>query len=153
MFQAQIMGTVGAPAETKTFNNGNTLTRVSVAISQGYYSKDQKKWVDSTPATVWVSVQTYKDRPAYVMSTLNKGDNVLVTGMFEVYEYQDKNGQPRTGYRMTADMIAVVPKKPKNIQPGTPQFSSGYNNPSQYTPRVPQGAIDDPWSAGDEVTF
>lgn len=146
MFDAHIQGIAGGNAETKTFNSGNSLTRVDIAINQGYYSKEKREWVKSDPETVWVTVQAFRDAQQYAVSQIHKGDSVDVTGSFEAYNYMSRNGEPRTGYRLTVDTVAIVPRKPRNNQPSTPQFSSGA--PLQNTPATVGGV--DPWSASSD---
>ncbi|MFC0264902.1 single-stranded DNA-binding protein [Alloscardovia macacae] len=115
MFSAHIQGIAGGNAETRQAGQ-TSVTSVSIAVDQSYYSRERKERVKKDPDTVWVRLQAFDGYKADLMSLVQKGQIVDATGNFEVVAYTDKNGAHRLSYQMTVTSIAIVPKRPQNGQ-------------------------------------
>ena len=88
----RLIGHLGRDPETKALEEGNALTRVSLATTEVYKNKDGEKVQDTQGHQLigW-------GKTAELMSTLlKKGKQVAVDGKLVYRTYEDKNGVKRT---------------------------------------------------------
>lgn len=151
-------GNVGADPETRTFQNGNTLTEFSVACSQGYFDK-QHQWVDQ--GVTWFRVHPFGKQAENQLPYIRKGCKVLINGTLETREYQDKQGQNRVSLNVTARHIGIV-HVPDKSSGSNSQFGGGNPwggaQPAQrqaVASAAPTTAapVADPWGAPQQSGF
>lgn len=85
MNHVTLKGRLGADAETKTFDSGNSVTEFRLATDDGY-----KKDGEKVERTNWHTVKLFGKRGEALAPHLKKGKEVLVTGRLE-YRTWDKD--------------------------------------------------------------
>lgn len=88
-----IRGNITAPVEVRYTQGGKAVGNVTVAVNRG---KDDSKQTDFHRVTLWEGLA---ENPAQ----LAKGTSVLVIGRLESREYENREGQKRTSWEITAD--------------------------------------------------
>lgn len=102
MFFVQIGGHIGKKPEARFTPSGQKVTSFNVATTHRK-SKDDV-------ATVWVRVTVWGDRLDKLMTYLDKGSAVLVSGkMNPPSSYVDKEGKTQFSLEMTAELIEFSP--------------------------------------------
>ena len=84
---------------------GTTGARFSV-VTQDRVKNDKGEWEDRD--TTWHSIKAWKTLGQQALSTLKKGQEVIVYGTFSADEWIDKEGQKRITNEVTAESIAVT---------------------------------------------
>src|SRR5438552_16032261 len=88
--KVQLTGNLGRDPETKTFEDGNKVVRFSMATSEEYYSKGEKK-----TGTSWHSVTARGKVADRIAGELKKGAFISVEGRLQNRNYTDKEGQKK----------------------------------------------------------
>ena len=143
-------GIAGNDPQTRNFQNGS-VTTFSVAVSQGYYDKTTRAWVDQ--GTMWVEVRPFGRMAETQLAQVRKGVSVVVQGSLKQREYTGNDGSPRTALNVAARTIGVMQRPQKQdqggYQAGFAQPEPGYAPPAAPGGYAPQ-AEQDPWADGDE---
>ena len=113
-----IIGNVGADPETKTTENGTSVTTFNVATSERWKGKDGQM----QEKTEWHRVITWKRLAEICGEYLRKGSKVYLEGKLQTRKWQDKDGHER----WTTEIIA------KEIQFLTPKSSEGSGSGNNY---------------------
>jgi single-strand DNA-binding protein len=79
-----LIGNLGKDPESKTLENGNVVTRCTVATSESYKDKEGN-WQNLTE---WHNVVIWKKLP----ESIKKGSTVFVEGAVKTRSYKDANG-------------------------------------------------------------
>lgn len=82
--RVELEGRLGSEPSVREVN-GRDFVELSVAVSQGYWSKAEDKWVDQ--GTVWYRVHPTSRRAGEEARLLHKGDAVVVAGTQSVEEF------------------------------------------------------------------
>lgn len=85
-----ITGRIGRDPESKTFDNGGSITKLNVATENNYKNKSTDEWVKETE---WHNV-IVKGSKARDAQRLRKGDMVSLTGRLKTRGYET-NGQKK----------------------------------------------------------
>lgn len=134
-----LVGNVGRDPETKTFQNGNTLTTFSVGVSQGYFDQS-RQWQDQ--GTMWLDVECITPQAKNQLPWVMKGARVHITGLLQQRFFQKKDGSQGSSLKVAAQALSFLHKKDEQQmmqQPG------GYTPPSGGYTAPPAS---DPWSNG-----
>ena len=84
--KVELNGFIGMNPEVKTLENGNTLTRFSIATSESYKDKNGI-WIEDT---TWHNVIMWGAKTN--VEDLKKGSRVQIIGKLKNRQYQDKAG-------------------------------------------------------------
>lgn len=91
--QCQFIGNLGADPETRTFQNGNKVCNLRLAVSESWKDKNTGERKERTE---WVSVAIFSEGLARVAEQyLRKGSKVYVSGKFTTRKWQDQSGADR----------------------------------------------------------
>ena len=93
MTQISIRGNMTAPMELRYTQSGKAVGNVTVAVNRG---RDDNKQTDFYRVTLWGSL-------AENAAQLDKGTSVIVIGRMESRDYDDRDGNKRTAWEVTAD--------------------------------------------------
>jgi len=143
------VGNVGGEPETKTFNDGSSLTTFNVGVSQGYFDRS-KTWVDQ--GTMWIRVKPITKQATDQLRQVHKGAKVLVTGLLSQRFYTAKDGSQASSLECAAHAIGLMSRPPQQQQ-------SGYQPPAQYRQQPSQQMSggwtreSDPWASSDDDEF
>jgi single-strand DNA-binding protein len=97
----QIMGHLGADAETRVIPSGQKVTNLRIATSVRKGGKEE---------TVWYKVTLWGDRFDKMMPYLKKGSSLIVYGELNKPEiYNDREGRPQISLEITAEFIRFSP--------------------------------------------
>lgn len=88
-----IRGNITAPVDIRHTQAGKAVGNVTVAVNRG---KDDNKQTDFHRVTLWEGL-------AENAAHLEKGTSVLVIGRLESRPFQDREGNKRTAWEITAD--------------------------------------------------
>lgn len=107
------------------------VARFSIAVDRNYQKGDNK-------VTDFFEVEAWRQKAEFAEKHLKKGQLICVEGSFQQQQWEDKNGNKRTGYRLAADNIYFAEgKKQDGDQNNHPQNTN--NNGSQNTSAAPNG--------------
>lgn len=98
----ELEGHLGSDPKTRTVN-GRDYTELSVAVGQGYRSRQTDQWVDQ--GTAWYAVHPVSKRAGQEAVLLHKGDAVIVAGMLRVDEFTRADGSKGFALKVAADAI------------------------------------------------
>ena len=131
-----LVGNVGRDPETRTFQNGNSLTTFSVGVSQGYFDQS-RQWQDQ--GTMWVDVECITPQAKAQLPWVVKGARVHITGLLQQRFFTKKDGAQGSSLKVAAQALSFLHKKDEQqmIQP------------AGYAPAAPASAqTGDPWAGG-----
>lgn len=126
----QIMGHLGADAETRFTPSGQKVTNLRIACNIRRGGKDE---------TVWYKVTIWGDRYDKMLPYLKKGSAVIVVGELGKPEiYTDREGKQQISLEVTAEFIRFSPfgKTGERAQGGQTQE----NLQGQFTQGAASGA-------------
>lgn len=123
-----ILGNVGNPPETRSFDSGDTVTNFSVATSE--------KWKDKTTgeskeSTEWHRVSCFGKLSDIASKYVKKGDKIYVEGSLRTRKWTDASGVEKYSTEVKAEKIELLGQK-----------SSGSNQEQSPAP-AGLGAMDD----------
>jgi len=97
----QIMGHLGADAESRFTPNGQKVTNLRVATTSRKGGKEE---------TVWYKVTIWGDRFDKMLPYLKKGSGLVIVGELNKPEiYTDREGKPQISLEVTAEFIRFSP--------------------------------------------
>lgn len=139
MSNISIRGNLTAPPELRFTQNGKAVASVTVAENVG---KDDQKRTNFHRVTLWGELAEHA-------ATLEKGMSVLLIGRLDQREYEDREGNKRTSWDVTADAFGP------DLRFQTVQVTRSQGGQAGRT--QPQTASEEPWSTpgsfGDDTPF
>lgn len=124
-------GNLGGDPEVRFTQGGKAVANFTVADTlRGKNAAGE--WEDK--ATTWWRVQAWDRLAETLGETLTKGTRVVVSGTVHARDWEDKDGNKRTSYDVTAKTVGVIPK------------ASGGNVQRQSQP------TSDPWASSSGVS-
>lgn len=99
MFRLEVSGMLGRDPETRTYGDGKTLTRFSVATRVRNKGETE---------TVWVSVTAFGKLAELAAKYLKKRSRVLAIGTPAAKVYTNKNEEVMASIEMVADDIEFL---------------------------------------------
>jgi single-strand DNA-binding protein len=101
----ELAGYVGREPEYRKTQGGEDMVSFSLCYS--------RKLKDGKSEATWVQVVCF-GWAAEASRGIKKGDNVFVSGMLRVSQYQDKDGRDRTSVSLLARAVGVLVKAEKS---------------------------------------
>ncbi|AOT24581.1 single-stranded DNA binding domain protein [Propionibacterium phage E6] len=99
-----IIGALGADPTLRFTPSGKAVASFQVAVNRR--KRDQSGgWIDD--GADWFSVQAWGTLAENVAESLTKGTRVIVTGRLESREWEDREGNKRTSWEITAQGVGV----------------------------------------------
>lgn len=140
--QCQFIGNLGADPETRSFQSGDKVTNIRIAVSD--------KWKDKATGerkekTEWVSVAIFGPLAGVAEQYLRKGAKVFVSGKLSTRKWQDQSGNDRYSTEVVLQgpqAIWIMLDGPSGDRDTAP--SGGYGAPP---------AAGAPGTADDEIPF
>lgn len=103
-----ITGFVGKDPETRFTPKGDSVTSMSVGVTER--RKDGDQWVDGD--TAWFRVTEWGAKGEAIAETIRKGDLVHVTGAVKLETYE-KDGTQNSLLSIRPDVVSVVVRAAK----------------------------------------
>ena len=143
-----IVGALGADPEIRFTPSGKAVASFQVAVNRR--RKDQTgQWVDD--GADWHRVQAWGTLAENVAESLTKGTRVVVTGRLESRDWEDREGNKRTSWEITAQGVGVDLSF-ATATVNRNQRADEQRRPTQQDARQEPPA--DPWAnAQDEAPF
>ncbi len=95
-----LAGRLTRDPELRSLPSGMSMCKLGLAASR-FYTKDGEKKEE----TLFINATAWGKTAEYCNDALKKGRPVLVEGSLRGFEYQDKEGQKRTGVEITAERV------------------------------------------------
>ena len=129
--KVQIIGRLGGEPESRQFDNGGSVTNISVATSE--------KWTDKTTGepkelTEWHKIVFFGKLAEIASQYLRKGGQVYVEGKLRTRKWTDKDGVDRYTTEIVADQLQMLDSAPQGQE--APQ---GQPQSQPQTQQAPQG--------------
>jgi single-strand DNA-binding protein len=100
-----IIGNLGADPEARQFNNGGSVTNISVATSEQWTDKQSG---EKREATEWHRISLFNRLGEIAAQYLRKGSKVYIEGSLRTRKYQDPNGQDRYITEIRAEQMQML---------------------------------------------
>lgn len=123
-----LVGTLGKDPETKTFQNGGSLTSFSIATSEAWTDKNSGEKKEQTE---WHSIVMQNKLGEIAQQYLKKGSKVYIEGKLRTRKWQDQNGQDRYATEIRGEQMQML-DGPRDNQ-GQQSAPQGYAQPKQQS--------------------
>ncbi len=123
-----IIGNLGADPEARQFNNGGSVTNISVATSEQWTDKQSG---EKREATEWHRVSLFNRLGEIAAQYLRKGSKVYIEGSLRTRKYQAPDGSDRYATEIRADQMQMLDGISGSQDNGGPSSSSGDSYGSQ----------------------
>lgn len=142
MNQCLFTGRLGADPESRSFQNGNRVVNLRLAVSDKWKDKASGERKESTE---WVSVAIFSEGLCKVaMDYLRKGSRVLLQGQWKVRKWTDQAGNDRYSTEL---VLQGFDAKLQLLDP--PSGSSANSANTGWTGQSPQQPSADEFSSAD----
>jgi single-strand DNA-binding protein len=138
-----LAGRLTRDPELRYLPNGTPLCKMGLAVSRFFKNKDGERQED----TFFINVTTWSKSAEFCNEYLKKGRPVLVEGQLRGYEYQDKEGQKRTGMEVNAVRVQQLDWADR---PGGGGGAGGGGAPAARPEPRP---IEEPLPTEDDIPF
>ncbi len=109
-----IIGNLGADPEARQFNNGGSVTNISVATSEQWTDKQSG---EKREATEWHRIVLFNRLGEIAAQYLRKGSKVYIEGSLRTRKYQDQSGQDKYITEIRADQLQMLDGKDEGQAP------------------------------------
>lgn len=89
--QCQFIGNLGRDPETRTFQSGDKVCNLRIAVNEKWKDRDGNK----QERTEWISVAVFGPLADVANQYLRKGSKAYVSGKMRTRKWQDQSGQDR----------------------------------------------------------
>jgi len=135
-----LIGNVGADPETKTFESGDKIVRLSLATSERYKDREGNQ----QEATEWHYVVVRREGLVNVVQQyVNKGDRIYVEGRLRTRSWEDQSGAKRYTTEILMDQLQLLGGPSRSNDSSPSNASSASANQVSEPPQQPIGDIDD----------
>lgn len=117
-----IIGNLGADPEARQFNNGGSVTNISVATSEQWTDKNSG---EKREETQWHRISLFNRLGEIAAQYLRKGSKVYIEGSLRTRKYQADDGSDRYVTEIRAEQMQMLDSAGENNQQGN------YNQPAQ----------------------
>lgn len=100
-----IIGNLGADPEVRQFQNGGSVTNISVATSEQWTDKESG---DKKESTEWHRISLFNRLGEIAGQFLRKGSKVYIEGSLRTRKYEDSDGQERYATEIRADQMQML---------------------------------------------
>jgi single-strand DNA-binding protein len=101
--QVTIIGNLGADPELRFTPNGRAVASFTVAVVMRRKTGD--KWEDAN--TTWYNVNVWGNAAENVAESLTRGSRVILTGTLMARPWEDREGNKRYSWEITADAVGA----------------------------------------------
>jgi single-strand DNA-binding protein len=121
-----LIGRLVAHPELRTTPQGTSVTTFRIAVDRAFQSKDQEKQAD------FIDIVAWRQQAEFVTKYFTKGSLISVIGSIQTRSYNDKDGNKRTAFEISADRLGFVGSKNDNpaSNPNFQRSSSASQQPA-----------------------
>lgn len=113
--QCQFIGNLGADPEIKSFQSGDRIANLRLAVTERWKDKQSGERKERTE---WVSVTLRAGLVEVAEKYLRKGSKVFVSGKMATRKWQDKDGSDRYSTEIMGNQLVMLDSKPDGQQSG-----------------------------------
>lgn len=137
-----LVGTLGRDPETKTFQNGGSLTQFSIATTEKWKDKNSGEQKEHTE---WHRIVVSNRLGEIAQQYLKKGSKVYIEGKLKTRQWTDQNGQERYTTEISANELQMLDSKgDSNYQQNQSQNTQqGYAQPKPQAQPTAGGGTSD----------
>jgi len=106
--KVQLIGNLGQDPEIRTFENGRSVARFSLATTDSYRDSEGKKITE----TQWHNLIAWGNMAKTIQKYLVKGSEVAVEGKLTHRTYEDKEGKKRYFTEVVLTDMVMLRSKP-----------------------------------------
>lgn len=146
-----LLGNVGQDPETRTMNNGDMVTTVSIATSEVWNDKNTGEKKEQTE---WHRVTFWRKPAEIVAQYVTKGSRLYVEGKLQTRKWTDTNGVERWTTEVVAEEFQLAGNNQNGQQGGQQQGGpshSGGQQRQQQRQQAPQNQP--PKDFDDDIPF
>ncbi len=103
--QVTVVGRVITDIRTRVTQAGDKVANFRIACQERHYDKAQDIWVDGD--RMYMTVSCWRSLADHVAESLQKGDQIVVSGRLKLREYTTEDNERRTD--LTVDAKAIGP--------------------------------------------
>ena len=145
--QCQFIGNLGRDPEVRTFQNGDKVCNLRLAVSEKWKDKNTG---EKKERTEWVSIAIFGPLVNVAESYLRKGSKVFVSGKMQTRKWQDQSGQDR----YSTEVVLQGPDAKMVMLDGPRQESGGPDRDDHLRERPSDNASGAPSrDYDDEIPF
>lgn len=142
----QFIGNLGADPETRTFQNGNKVCNLRLAVSESWKDKNTGERKEKTE---WVSVAIFSEGLARVADQyLRKGSKVYISGKMATRKWQDQSGNDRYSTEIVLQGYDAKLVMLDGASGGSGQRQDNYQAPQSVQRPAAQGNVNNGYGAG-----
>ena len=108
-----LIGNLTRDPELSETNSGTAVCRFSVAVNRRRASGEE-------PQTDFFNVTVWRGLAESVARYCKKGNKIAVSGAIQIRQYEDRDGQKRTGVDVIADEVEFLTPKGGDGETGAP---------------------------------
>lgn len=132
-----VVGNLTADPELRYTQNGLPVANLTIASTPREFDRATNQFKDGK--TTFFRASVWRELAEHVAGSLTKGSQVIATGQIKQTDYQDREGNARTGFELEIDEIGV------SLRWGTAQFtrvakSDSANQVASAAPQVAAAA-------------
>ena len=116
--QATIIGTLGRDPETKTFQNGGSITSFSVAVNESW---NDKTTGEKKEHTEWLNIVANGKLAEICAQYLKKGSKVYLCGKIKTRKWQSQDGSDKYTTEIHIQDMQMLDSKPESQGGYAPQ--------------------------------
>lgn len=113
-----LIGNLGADPEVRYMPNGNAVTTISVATSEGWKDRETGEQQERTE---WHRVVFFNRLAEIAGEYLKKGSKVYIEGSIRTRKWQDKSGNDRYTTEIVAGEMQMLDSRGTGSNAGAPQ--------------------------------
>lgn len=98
-----VVGNLTRDPELRFTPNGTPVVSFGVAVNKRFQDKNSGEWQNSAD---FFNIVAWFKLAENCAESLGKGDRVLISGRLSQENWEDKEGQKRTAYRIIANVVA-----------------------------------------------
>src|ERR1700738_2997326 len=126
MLRVTLMCNTGADPELRYSQKGTAIVSFNVAVNQVRKGPDGERQEN----TEWFRIRVGGPSAEFVQR-LSKGTKVLVLGRLDISHYQNRDGEPRTGFDVWADDVQAMSSRATSFEPdGVPESEGESREPA-----------------------
>lgn len=129
------MGNAGANAEVRTFDNGNKIATVRIAVTERYKDRNGQQQEN----TEWVSLVFNGSLADIAGQYITKGSPIFVEGKLRTRKWNDQQGGEHQSTEVMVNKLQLLGPRPQAAapasQPAAPQYQQAPAPRPQYAPQ------------------
>jgi single-strand DNA-binding protein len=102
-----LIGNCGGDPEMKSFDSGDTIAKINLAMSESYKNSQGEK----IESTIWLPIVFKKKIAEIVEKWVKKGDQLYIEGRITTRTYDDKDGNKKYITEIVATEMKMLNKK------------------------------------------